>query len=432
MTKQVRMREGEQRGPKQLYTNMVVSKNIRDGTEEAGETMDMLRVVFLWASMREIGGVQTFLRNCITHLQPHGVESYIVETQQPCRALSVTPKMEAGRLITAYPQPWRSAFAYRRAVVRAIAAIRPHLIVTNDQLGWEYLATFGGKAPIIGICHVDYPQATAWEQIAAGSPRLSLLVGVSERIADKLRQLPGCADKVVCIPYGVATVQGQREWPTATKPVILVVGRLVQAQKRVRDLVPFYKALCDLLPQFSLVVVGDGPERSFLERALCDGSGRASFAGSLPPEAIVAQYMRAHFFVQLSDYEGLSIALLEAMGHGVVPVVTAIESGVRQVIDDKENGFLFPVGRPDAAAQLIKASVEAWPELSERAYRKITEGFTIEDMFRRYAAVFRRVAGRPLGFTPPYIDEHYTSLRGRIARRVLPIWIYRSVCGGVL
>ena len=46
----------------------------------------------------------------------------------------------------------------------------------------------------------------------------------------------------------------------------------------------------------------------------------------------------------MSDYEGLPVALLEAMGNGLAPVVSRIASGNTELIKNEENGYLVEVG----------------------------------------------------------------------------------------
>jgi len=53
-----------------------------------------------------------------------------------------------------------------------------------------------------------------------------------------------------------------------------------------------------------------------------------------------------------SSFEGLPLSLLEAMGQGVVPVVTDLESGIREVVNGT-NGLLVPVDDIDGYAQAL-------------------------------------------------------------------------------
>lgn len=386
-----------------------------------------VRVVFLWESMRRIGGVETFLRTCAGGLPRFGVDPYVLETESPSRAAE--PVSAGGRIVPAFQEWWQTPLAYRRSVVRRIVSYRPHVLVTNSQWGWEYLTTFAGRVPIVDITHVDYPESEAWEHIAHRQHDVSRLVAVSDRIERKLLALPGCQGRIFNIPYGVTCEYAPRAAPTDAPPVILFVGRLTRRQKRVQDLVPFYERLSALLPDFSLTIVGDGPERSWLEQRLLDGSGRVTFTGALDPDAIREQHLRAHYLIQTSNFEGLSIALLEAMGRGVVPVVSAIDSGVAQAVEDGHTGFLFPIGAPDAAARCVAGSLGAWASLSRRAFEHAASRFSTDRMLAAYAALFRSVAGAPAAAVPRFVDDRYPNVRAAIARRLLPIAIYRGVLG---
>ncbi|RMD51391.1 glycosyltransferase, partial [Candidatus Parcubacteria bacterium] len=52
-------------------------------------------------------------------------------------------------------------------------------------------------------------------------------------------------------------------------------------------------------------------------------------------------YANTYLFVQPSDYEGLSVALLEAMSHGAAVLVSNIEANLETV---KDAGFVFAAG----------------------------------------------------------------------------------------
>ena len=71
-----------------------------------------------------------------------------------------------------------------------------------------------------------------------------------------------------------------------------------------------------------------------------------------------------HIVLSVSEFEGTSISMLEAMGQGVTPVVTDIASGVRDVIVAGENGWLVPMGDMPASQvfgfRLMDNALHAW------------------------------------------------------------------------
>ncbi|MEO0421323.1 MAG: glycosyltransferase [Pseudomonadota bacterium] len=95
--------------------------------------------------------------------------------------------------------------------------------------------------------------------------------------------------------------------------------------------------------EWGLVYVGDGSLRQQLEttaRSL-GVAERVHITGLLPPEAIGAYLHGADVFLLPSRYEGMPIALLEAMATGL-PAVASDVGEVRRVLRDGVNGWVIP------------------------------------------------------------------------------------------
>lgn len=90
-------------------------------------------------------------------------------------------------------------------------------------------------------------------------------------------------------------------------------------------------------------------------------------------------------FINISEYEGCSLSMLEAMSWECVPVVTDV-SGVRDVIEDGKNGFICPVGDLERIAECVnKLSLE--PNLRKalgRLSRKSIEDNCCYDKYVMY------------------------------------------------
>lgn len=126
---------------------------------------------------------------------------------------------------------------------------------------------------------------------------------------------------------------------------VLFVGRLAPV-KRLDIFLDALSATCEFRPNLCAVVVGEGPLRETLERR-CDelALGRhVEFAGF---QENVADWLgRARALVMTSDTEGLSLAVIEAMASGVVPVVRDV-GDMGDLVVDGVNGYL--VNSSDAA-----------------------------------------------------------------------------------
>jgi len=104
-------------------------------------------------------------------------------------------------------------------------------------------------------------------------------------------------------------------------------------------------------------------------------------------------YATEDVFVLPTRVEGFPVALVEAMGAGVVPVVSDIESGVPEVVASALTGERPPVGDVRAFAQAIAGLDGDRPRLaamSAAARRSIVERFDIRDRIGEYQALYAR------------------------------------------
>ena len=122
------------------------------------------------------------------------------------------------------------------------------------------------------------------------------------------------------------------------QPVALHVGRLA-AEKNLDLLRDTFAAMQAARPDLSLVVVGDGPGRAALQRAL----PQAHFTGFIDRDELVRYYASADLFVFPSISETWGNVVLEAMASGLA-VVTFRHAAGAELIDDDHNGVSLAVG----------------------------------------------------------------------------------------
>ncbi|MDR2727034.1 MAG: glycosyltransferase [Deltaproteobacteria bacterium] len=106
------------------------------------------------------------------------------------------------------------------------------------------------------------------------------------------------------------------------------------------------------LGEFRFVVVGDGPGRAgMLAAAQARGlSGSLECSGASPdPQAFFSGGL---CYLSTSRWEGMPLAVLEAMAHGLPAVVTDTV-GNRDAVKGGETGFVYPEGDADAAASAL-------------------------------------------------------------------------------
>ena len=116
---------------------------------------------------------------------------------------------------------------------------------------------------------------------------------------------------------------------------------------------------------WTLVLVGDGPEREGLELQVQQAGlqKQVQFLGFRPdPQTFLLQ---AGVFVLPSRFEGMPNALLEAMAAGLAVIVTDASPGPLEVVQHGVNGWVVPSDDPSALAEALDR-LAADPSLRER------------------------------------------------------------------
>lgn len=147
---------------------------------------------------------------------------------------------------------------------------------------------------------------------------------------------------------------------------ILFVGRLVE-KKGVETLLRAFAIVRRARPGASLVIIGEGPLRSRLERLAGDS---VQFLGSLAPGEVAAWMRGAAVLAAPSvtardgDAEGLPNVIVEAAA-SALPVVGTDHSGIPEAIVEGETGFIVPERDSEALAARLAAILSA-PDLRGR------------------------------------------------------------------
>ena len=238
-------------------------------------------------------------------------------------------------------------------VYAAVAAQQPNgVLACLGGDSFEILRTVPAGVARVGIIQSDDPGP--YKLVRQFAPWLDAIVGVSETICGRLRQESfGREIRIEYIPYGIPFGPAQvRSLRDITQPLkIIYVGRMIEHQKRVSRLLELVKALTARGEKFEFTFVGSGPEllpaKENLKHLL-----NVRFLGDVPNAYVSGLLRSMDIFVLLSDFEGLPLSLLEAMGEGVVPIVSDLESGMRELVT-AETGIRVPVGDISAAANAI-------------------------------------------------------------------------------
>jgi len=295
----------------------------------------------------------------------------------------------------------RAAGWFRFLRRRRHALLHLHHVFSSADRYLTPLAHLAGIRAVVITEHVGAGPHSAgqrwlkrWELSRADVP-----VAVSRAVASTLTEHYGVAPELVevvanGVPGPTPLPEGGRQrlrraWDVpADARLWLTVGRL-EDQKGIDLLLTAWAALPE--PRPYLAVVGEGSRRAALE-AQAGGLGLASrvrFVGAVPEARAV--YGVADAFVLASRFEGMPLALLEAMAAGL-PVVAAAVEGVTEVVDAGSGRLVPPLDPPALAAAVAELERDTGRArvLGEQAAARIAERYGDARMVDAYEAIYRR------------------------------------------
>ena len=161
-------------------------------------------------------------------------------------------------------------------------------------------------------------------------------------------------------------------------------------QKRVDRWVEVADEVHRLNPAIKFLMVGDGPDDEMLREKIdrLDVKDKIDLPGMLPDT--VSAFKRIDIFLLTSDFEGLPLALMEAMSTGCVPVVSNV-GGIKQLAFE---GFGYKFDEFDAKeiAQLIVAyasNPEKFKEESARAREFVEKNYSLTKQVHEVLALYK-------------------------------------------
>ncbi|MFQ3577405.1 MAG: glycosyltransferase family 4 protein [Verrucomicrobiia bacterium] len=259
-----------------------------------------------------------------------------------------------------------------------LLSLQPHLVILHGQWAGLYGALAARAAGLRNILYIaqwpsfytdwDLPRCVRnWltEGITCRLSRRIICLSHSNRI-EFLQRFPFVRDKVQCMPNSIdvgETVTARQiedirtEWGWDSRHCHLVsVGRLSD-QKRLDWLLKAWAECRDLFGRARLWIVGDGPERSALEKLAEDLQLGTScrFLGQQPRGAPFVAAADVVVFTSL--YESFGNVALEAMNAGR-PLIASDVPGIDATLENGVQGYRVPPGNIPALAEKMRLLVD--------------------------------------------------------------------------
>lgn len=189
----------------------------------------------------------------------------------------------------------------------------------------------------------------------------------------------GLRNKPTFIPNGVIL----RKPVALTKDIdVITVSRLVN-WKNIDVLIKS----CAYLG-VNLWVIGEGPEMSNLKKLANNLNAKVTFQGELPSEEIPTYLDRSRCFALISDYEGLSFSLLEAINCRV-PVLVSDVPGNRSVVRSNLYGEVVNLISPkEVSDKILKILESDNSDMVDNAYELVKQNYNLQGNFEKIIELF--------------------------------------------
>jgi len=296
----------------------------------------------------------------------------------------------------------RAAWTLRRVIRRErVDIVHSH---TAHGVALGAMACLGTTAKLVITRHSDFrPRAnlgTRWKYgrvdaliaISSASRNAMIASGMSPNSITIVR---GGSDQ--SSPIQPATPPTLASLGAAMgSPLVVQVSQLVQ-HKDPLTFVAAIDAARARVPSLRAILVGDGPLRASVERAVADrGLGEHLRVAGYRTDAD-ALLAAADVVTLSSEEDALPSVLFDGLFCGK-PICATAAGGVPEIIEDNVSGLLSPVGDGAALGESIARVIDnpALARALSAGARARAPEFSIERSVGRTIAVYERVIGRPI------------------------------------
>lgn len=356
----------------------------------AGETLRVLHFVTGGFS----GATQVAVDLCLAARRTGSMEVLLVLRRKRNTDPARIQALQAQGLDVRVVPGWAHA-ATVWALRRIALEWRPDILVAHgfsEHLWGRYAGLLAGTPHLVHVEHNSRERYTRWRLAQALwlAHRTAASVGVSRGVRTRLIELGFPPDRCVAIPNGISLERFPAESlvPWAQREAGVVMASRFARQKDHATLVRALALLAEKGIRPKLYLAGLGKKRLQQQiRALVTQlqlTDQVEFLGQV--HDLNELLMRQQFFVLSTHYEGMPLALTEAMAAGCACIGSDVV-GVREVIEPERTGLLVPEGDAQALACALERLLRS-PELSSAlataARQEAERSFDVSVMQAKY------------------------------------------------
>jgi glycosyltransferase involved in cell wall biosynthesis len=351
---------------------------------------DTKNIIFLSETL-PLGGTSTFALNICVGLRDsgawHGIAAQLRDGGE------ISDQIRSHGLPVLGPR--KSSVLHEERIedlYHECARFTPRAVVAALSGGsFDFLRFVPAGCLRIGMIQSD--DECVYQLVSRYLPWLDAVAGVSQEICRKMeRRLGDRRIPVIHQPYGVPMPPLAKPRSGSGTLRILYLGRVIEEQKRVSMMARIMRATLESGADLEWTIAGDGCDLEYLKSQFTY-SDKVRFLGSIPYQKVPRVLAEHDTYFLCSDYEGLPLSLLEAMGEGLVPVVSDLPSGISEVVNEGTGirvGIHDEVGFITALTDLAGAPIRR-AALSAGAIDGVRQSHSTQAMARRWTAMLENL-----------------------------------------
>jgi glycosyltransferase involved in cell wall biosynthesis len=251
---------------------------------------------------------------------------------------------------------------------KKLREIKPDILHAHYVITHGIISAFAGFHPLIistwgSDVFIDIKvQRFLVPLIKYALAKADAITATSKMQTAQTEQFSAKGKKVYTIPFGIDLTEfTPGSSPRKDGKITIGIVKNLKKKYGVEYLIKAFKIVNDRFPKTRLLVVGDGPLHSSLEKLVysLSLSDSTEFVGSVRHSEVTSYLNEMDIFVMpsLSESETFGVAAAEASAMRI-PVVASKIGGIPEVIKDGESGYLVPAKNSEALAQALIKLIE--------------------------------------------------------------------------
>ncbi len=293
--------------------------------------------------------------------------------------------------------------------VRKIASYvkKNNIKLIHCHLPWAgIVGRIVGKITGIPVVYTEHNTWDRYHKLTYYLNKISFInqdrvIAVSHEVANSIKKHHHNSRPLVqVVPNGINTEKYtdsletvrdiRKELNISSDSIVIGITCVFRRQKRLDIWLDVAKAIHDKHKGTSFIIVGDGILKKEISRKY-QSMEMQDYLHFVGLQADTRPYLKAmDIFMMSSEFEGLPIALLEAMSMGCMPACTAA-GGIPELVKDSQNGILVPVKNPNYLVDRLSPYLEQTDKikiLGNAARETVQRSFNMERMVSEIEIIY--------------------------------------------